>query len=67
MKKTDLNSIMKSELQKWLELLLQLIDVTADQADAHLRRFIKGRGIIKDYQAEIREIVSGKLVKKDAQ
>ena len=54
-------SQIKAELWKWLQLLLQLIDVTAHQANVHLKQFVvkgKGKGVVKHFQGEIRNIVS---------
>ena len=60
----ELDSVVNAELQKWLELLLQLIDVTADMANEHLKKFIKGKGVIKNFQHEIRHIVSNLYIWK---
>ena len=54
-----LKTQMKAEFLKWLQLLLQLIDVTADKADLHLRKFVRGRGIAKDFHKDISDTVSG--------
>ncbi|CAI8008749.1 hypothetical protein GBAR_LOCUS5961, partial [Geodia barretti] len=53
-------SQIKAELWKWLQLLLQLIDVTAHQANVHLKQFVvkgKEKGVVKHFQREIRNIV----------
>ena len=63
----EIESEIKAELWKWLKLLLQLIDVTKDQADLHLKQFVvkgKGKGVVKHFQKEIRKIVSGHLMLK---
>ena len=58
----DLKTQMHAEWQKWLQLLLKLIDVTADQADVHLKLFIKGRGVAKLFKKDIERMVSFTLL-----
>ena len=58
----DLKTQMHAEWQKWLQLLLKLIDVTADQADIHLKLFIKGRGVAKLFKKDIERMVSFTLL-----
>lgn len=49
---------MNDKIKTWLELLLQLIDVTADQAVTHLKHFVPGKGVVKEFQKEINSTVS---------
>lgn len=46
------------ECQKWLQLLLQLIDITDSKAETHLHLFLKGGGAIAVHQKVINETVS---------
>ena len=55
---TDLKSQLHSECQKWLFLLLNLVDVTAPQAEVHLKHFIKGKGVAKVFRPDITKTVS---------
>ena len=54
----NLKATMQAELQKWLLLLLQLVDITAPQADIHLKMFMKGRGVVKTFKKSIERAVS---------
>ena len=56
--KSALNEQMKVEILKWLKHLLQLIDVTVDHAVTHLQHFLCGKGVVKDFQEQIKETVS---------
>ena len=55
---STLNSTMKGELLKWLMLLMQLIDITKDDAHTHLKLFVRGRRVAKEFQKEIIDHVS---------
>ena len=54
----NLKTQFNSECQKWVLLLLQLIDVTGSQAETHLRVFIKGGGVAKLHRDVIKKTVS---------
>lgn len=47
-----------SECEKWVLLLLQLIDVTDSQAKTHLDTFIEGEGVTRMHQRIIKKTVS---------
>jgi len=47
-----------AECEKWVLLLLQLIDITGSQAETHLQIFIKGGGVTKMFQGIIKSAVS---------
>ena len=48
----------KEELWKWLQLLLELIDVTLGQAVKQLEIIIRGKGVAKEYSKNINKKVS---------
>ena len=56
----NLKTQFKSECQKWVLLLLQLIDITKPEAVTHLHEFVrpKGKGVLKMYRQDINETVS---------
>ena len=54
----ELKGQFSSECQKWVLLLLQLIDVTGTEAATHLYVFIKGRGVTKTHREIIKKTVS---------
>ena len=58
----NLKVVMKVEVLKWLELLLELIDVIADGADTNLKLFLKGTMPLTTVcKKEIRALVSLQL------
>ena len=54
----DLKTQMEAEWKRWINLLLNLIDITAPQADVHLKLFIKGKGVTKTFRKSIERTVS---------
>lgn len=54
----DLKTKFNSECEKWVLLLLQLIDITGSQAKTHLHVFIRGEGVAKSYRGIIKKTVS---------
>ena len=45
--------IFDTECKKWINLLLQLVDVTEHQPHIHFQRFLHGKTVVMKYQQYI--------------
>ena len=51
--------VINSEIQRWLELLLQLIDITGTSPEVHLKLFLSGKQLVmKKYRHVAQKYVS---------
>ena len=52
--------VISSEIQRWLELLLQLVDVTGNSPEQHLRLFLNGKQpVVRKYRHISQKFVRG--------